>query len=246
MTTPGRRILVDHRKRGQKLVPPLNEFPGSDISWLVSILPQLLWIALIEDYHGLAAGVEIMTSVASVARRIHPATGMSAAFATVSSFEAMSDNEASQLRNVLNDRGKLSSVQDPLRDLICWYPACPLRCVFSEPNMPASTGGLGRLKSVILGMYRRRERQAMMVQATVLRLMFDADALRVCDRSFLSGLPEIDRYPSTDLSRKAGASIRATLNAIFGFDQSRPETSAWPRYFWNCGLAIEECEFRDV
>jgi hypothetical protein len=94
-------------------------------------------------------------------------------------------------------------------------------------------------------MYYRAEREAMIVQATVLQLMFDADAFKVHEGSVLSKFEEIERYPSTELSREVGSMLRATLNGLFGHDNFRLKDSTWPRYFWNRGLAIDDCDFAD-
>jgi hypothetical protein len=67
-------------------------------------------------------------------------------------------------------------------------------------------------------MHYRAEWEAMMVQATVLHLMFDAHALKIHEGSALLKFPEIERYPSTELSREVGSMIRATLNGLFGND----------------------------
>ncbi len=85
----------------------------------------------------------------------------------------------------------------------------------------------------------------MMVQATVLLLMFDADAFKVNEGSVLSKFVEIERYPNTELSREVGSMIRATLNGLFGQDNFRIKNSTWPQYFWNRGLAIDGCDFGD-
>jgi hypothetical protein len=117
--------------------------------------------------------------------------------------------------------------------------------MFSRPGAAPSAGRLDRLKSVVAWMYYRAEREAMLVQATVLQLMFDADAFKVHEGSVLSKFPEIERYPSTELSREVGAMIRATVNGLFGHDSFLIKNSAWPQYFWNRGLAITDCDFGD-
>jgi hypothetical protein len=94
-------------------------------------------------------------------------------------------------------------------------------------------------------MHYRAEREAMMVQATVVQLMFDAGALKVPKDSALAKLPRIEHYPGTELSQEVGSIIRATLNGLFGRDNLRPENSSWPQYFWNRGLAISHCDFDD-
>jgi hypothetical protein len=238
------KILAHHRRRGQRFITPYNELDASEISWAVTLIPELVWIAVIQDWHGPSRGVELIRSIARAAREIRPGR-LSSTFGAVSSFSVLSETEGERLRNTLEDRGELCSVREPLEALVSWYPECPLSCIFSGPNAVSSADGLDRLKSVVAWMHYRAEREAMLVQATMLWLMFDADALKIHEGSVLSKFVEIERYPSTELSREVGSMIRATLNGLFGHDNFRLKNSTWPQYFWNRGLAIDDCDFGD-
>jgi hypothetical protein len=244
MSKSGRQILAHHRKRGQRFIAPFNELDASEFSWAASVIPELVWIALIQDWHGVSRGVELIRSVARAAREIRPGR-LSSTFAAVSSFDVFSHTESEQLRIMLGDRGELRPLQESLEALVSWYPECPLRCIFSEPGTAPFVDGVDRLKSVVAWMYYRTEREAMMVQATVLQLMFDADAFKVYEGSVLSKFQEIERYPSTEPSREVASMIRATLNGLFGHDNFRLKDSTWPQYFWSRGLAIDDCDFGD-
>jgi hypothetical protein len=244
MSKSGRKILTDHKKRGQRLIPPLNELDGSDVSWIATMIPELVWIALIQDWHGLSRGVELIRALAKAAREIHPGR-LRSTFAAISSFGVLSRSEGERLRIMLEECGQLSSVREPLEVLVSWYPECPLCYIFAGPSAAPSKDGLNRLKSVVSWMYYRGEREAMMVQATVLQLILDADALKVFEGSALSKFREIERYPSTELSQEVGSIIRATLNGLFGHDNFGLKNCSWPPYFWNRGLAIDDCDFSD-
>ena len=163
----------------------------------------------------------------------------------MSSFDLLSETESEHLRNTLEDRGELCAVCEPLEALVSWYPECPLSRIFCGPNKMSSADGLDRLKSVVAWMHYRAEREAMLVQATVLQLIFDADAFKVHEGSVLSKFVEIERYPNTELSREVGSMIRATLNGLFGHDNLRLKNSTWPQYFWNRGLVVDACDFGD-
>jgi hypothetical protein len=49
------KILQDHKRHGKAFIPPFQHMLGplSEISWVKTMMPELLWIALIHDYHGL-------------------------------------------------------------------------------------------------------------------------------------------------------------------------------------------------
>jgi hypothetical protein len=59
------RILSDHRKVGKKFIPPMLDIGVfKDANWKEFILPELLWIALLNEKHGLRDGAELCLDVA--------------------------------------------------------------------------------------------------------------------------------------------------------------------------------------
>ena len=85
----------------------------------------------------------------------------------------------------------------------------------------------------------------MMIQATAIWLGFDAGKLKVSEGLALAEFPEIERYPDTELSRRVGSGVRASLNMLIGAGQRQSIGESWPSYFWNRGLTIDGCEFAD-
>jgi hypothetical protein len=240
------KILADHKKRGQTLVPPFTENfgPIQEVSWIKTIMPELLWIALIQYQHGHKRGVELITSLTRIARLIIPSTDLQT-FAFASSYSVFSDSKGKRLRESLARTGELPLIQKSLAPLIAWYPNCPHCGLFSEPIATTSPEGLQSIKSALSSLYHRSDRDPMMVQATAVWLMFDADALKVSKGLALAKFPQIEQYPETLLSQKIGSSIRATLNAFFGSENSYSPDYVWPDNFWNHGLEVEPCEFNN-
>ena len=81
-----------------------------------------------------------------------------------------------------------------------------------------------------------------MVQATATWLAFDAERLKVSAGLALADFPRIEDYPKTDQSQRIAASIRATLNQMFGELDLMASGTNWPIAFWNRGLELEPCE----
>jgi hypothetical protein len=238
------KILADHKKQGQTLLPPFTHMLGPihEVSWVKKMIPELLWIALIHSHHGDKRGVQLITSMTRAARDICRDTP-SKIFATASNYSALSPSEGEQLREIIAMRRELPLVQESLEPLISWYPECPMGLLFAERPTSSSHDTLQQLKTVVSSLHRRSERDPMMVQATAVWLAFDADMLKVAQGLALAQFPEIEHYPETDLSRRIGASIRGTLNVLFGSERHYSNEYPWPRYFWNRGLTIDQCEF---
>jgi hypothetical protein len=242
-----KKVLQDHKRHGKTLIPPFTHLLGPlrEVSWVKTILPELLWIALIQDRYGHHMGVELITVTARAARQVAPST-TSSIFGTISSFDALTPTQQEALRSALAESGHLFQIQEALLPLIILYPCCPMRLLFSvtTSEADANTHHLHRLKTLIGNMYDRGSRATMMVQATFVWLAFDAGALQVHEGLALAEFPEIESYPHTELSKRIASGVRAVLHAFF--DNSDDQASSdWPRYFWNRGLEIDPCYCQD-
>ena len=241
-----RQILADHKKRGKTLVPPFTDMLGpiQEVSWVNTIIPEVSWIGLIQYQHGHRRGVELITSLARTARKVR-SSGSRQIFAAASSYSDLSGPEWTQLRETMAATGDLFQIQESLEPLIALYPECPLGAFFAAPPATAPENALLRIRSLVSSLFHRADRDPMMVQATVIWLAFDAGVLKVQEGLSLAQFPEIERYPDTEISKKVGGMIRASLNVFFGQEQFCSHASPWPRYFWNRGLVLTPCEFSD-
>ncbi len=237
------KILSDHKQKGRILIPPFTHMlgPMNEISWIKTILPELLWIALIHNSYGDKRAVELITSFTRIVRNLETET-TSKWFAAMSHYSSLAASDYKKLLVELDKQGILIPILSAITPLVGWYPECPLAHLFSKKPPRASPRALSELKQLVAGLYNRSSRSSTMVQATAMWLAFDADILKVSPDLSLARFPEVQHYPETDISRKIGASIRAGLNGFFGSQIHYSTTYSWPHYFWNRGLAIDPCE----
>jgi hypothetical protein len=242
VTRRGKKVLQDHKKRGSLLVAPFNAIVGSlgEVSWIKTMIPELLWIALIQRQHGHRRGVELITSFTRLVRTISKLPTPNA-FASTSSYASLSVDEGEELKNELSKRDRLDPIRSSLHPLISWYPFAPLRILFESNVIGATREELLPLKDVVASLYPRDDIEPMMVQATAIWLGFDSGLIKVAEGLALAKFPEVENYPTTELSLKVGASIRASLNGLFGSGASGYSTSDWPFRFWDRGIEIEPC-----
>jgi len=242
------KVLQDHKRKGKSFIPPFTHTLGplQEVSWVKTMIPELLWIALIQDYYHLQKGVELITSLSRTVHKCSPSEKRRV-FASITSLGQLTFDERACLQSALAASNDLSKVQKALIPLISFYPECPLGfLVPSDYNFSGSQKEhLERLKSVVGGMYDKASKSTMMVQATAIWLAFDSDALKVSKGLALASFPEIEKYPETEVSRKVAGSIRASVQMFF-MEPHYQMSSKWPSYFWNRGLAIDRCYFEKI
>ena len=99
-------VLQDHKRKRKTFIPPFTQMLGPlrEISWVKTMLPELLWIALIQDYYGHAKGVALITSLTRLARKCS-VSEKKRIFATLSSFGEMTIDEQSCLHSEIATSG---------------------------------------------------------------------------------------------------------------------------------------------
>jgi hypothetical protein len=245
MTT--KKILEDYKRQGKAFIPPFTHMLGplQEISWVKTMIPEFVWIALIQEHYGHSKGVSLITSMTRLARKCAPSEKIRI-FATISCFSEITSHEQLGLQSELGASGELFQIQKALTPLIVFYPECPLRFLFSAtPSLTdADNEQLESFKTLVAGLYDKTSKNTMMVQATAVWLAFDSGALRVSEGLALASFPEIEEYPNTELSQKVAASIRASVHMFFT-EHHYPASSIWPQYFWDRGFEIDRCYFQE-
>ncbi|MGD0565675.1 MAG: hypothetical protein ABSA66_21650 [Roseiarcus sp.] len=238
-------VLADHRKVGSRLIAPFNDMfgPTRDVSWINTMIPELLWIALIQDVHGSRRGVEIITAFTRDVRA-SSADRSTEIWAAAGKFTAI-PGEALRAIVTGSPENYADELRDALRPLAAWYPSHPLNALLAGETLDASADELTYLKRTVATLFDRSCKAAIMTQATAVWLAFDADRLKVAPDLSLAQFPRIEEYPETELSLRIAASIRASLNQFFGDTAIMASESDWPAAFWNRGLEIAPCEDYD-
>ncbi|MEW5874649.1 MAG: hypothetical protein AB1752_05650 [Candidatus Zixiibacteriota bacterium] len=238
-------VLDDHKQVGKTFKPPLTSLgPMSEVSWIESMIPEVLWISLIQNEHGYREGVAVVREVSRRARAIS-ASKTEPIFALTSSFRTLTAPERDELCSQLLTSGTLPLVGKALAALQKHYPECPMNFLFeAQVRKLWPAGCLKVLKNVLGELYDKTTRAAATTQATCHCLAFDADKLVVTPESALLHLNEIQNYPRTEMSGRLAGILRAGMHMFF-----QPPwyngSSEWPRYFWNRGLEIDQCELQE-
>lgn len=233
-------VLGDHKRVKSKLVTPFNDAfgPMREVSWINTMIPELLWIALVQQAWGLRRGVEIITAFTRDVRASDPPRDHTI-WAAAGKFATLPDGV---LAGIVEGRPYREDLCTPLAPLHAHYPDHPMRELVSTVDGPSASQDLGALKKLLVELFDRASLSATMVQATATWLAFDAEYLKVSAGLALAEFPQIVDYPKTDQSQQIAASIRATLNQAFGTPDLMASGTGWPIAFWNRGLELEPCE----
>jgi hypothetical protein len=235
-------ILADHKQVTSKLVTPFNDAfgPMREVSWINTMIPELLWIALVQEKCGPQRGLEIITAFTRDVRASDPSR-QEVIWAAAGKYASI---PIAELQTIVQAQGVAYTEElwAALMPLASWYPAHPLNALFPNNVPSACPEGLAHLKTIVAGLFDRSARDSMLVQATAFSIAFDAGKLKVAPDLALAEFPKIEEYPNTERSKQVAGSIRATLNQMFGETKWMASGTDWPTAFWNRGLEIGPCE----
>jgi len=235
--------LSDHQRVGKRFIPPLLQLGSfQDAEWTQTIVPECIWIALVQMRYGLQEGTALSLALAKAANHAAPATPRML-FARASSFLSLGPAQLRMVVDRLDAGGDLSRLRVVLRSLIALYPQCPLRFLFRGPAIESDASGesTSGVKEALESVLDRHTDSATFVQATIVYIAFVTGKLKATHGTALADFPEIERYPATEESQRVASSVRGTVSVLFA--QANTEyPSDWPRYFWNRGLELEPCQ----
>jgi hypothetical protein len=237
-----RRILSDHKKIGKWLIPPFMQIPNlSETSWVRYMLPEVIWLGLLIRQHGYLKGAELGLQLALTALNTCDSDDNDW-FVPISTFSKLTKCQKDKFIADLQSSNDLEIYKNAFIPLAIYYPECPLNFIFQGDIPKADNNTLRNFKSLLIDLYDRRSKCAMLVQGSATYIALGSGILIIyAKNSELYKLPtNLCDYPDSDSSRRVGSEIRATLNAFLG-ETKRNVGLDWSSYFWNRGLEIEYC-----
>jgi len=238
-------ILSDHKRVGKKLLPPFNYMLSGfkDTSYIDMVLPEIVWVGLLQHVCGVKEGAELARALSSAA--IDSVVREKAVFfGHVSAYADLAAEERGIVVSKLEAAGVLERLRRILHPLAAFYPECPLSFLWPDGVPALNDRGyeLSEFKRMLRELYDRTSIPAVFALATFMYLGFLGEVVKVNEGLSLARFPEIEKYPSTDLSKQIASGIRAFAISYFGMAADQ-NPSPWPIYFWNRGLKLEKCDF---
>ena len=183
-------------------------------------------------------GITLAATVAKTAANCHGTNNV--AFAAISDYAELSDNDKLCVRFMLRSEGMLDQARRGLAVLIDNYSEFPLAFLEDTNNQKQDISGstLQDLRATIHNIRDRESTAAVMAQSGIVCIFFQNEMLKVSPGISLTNLGAISDYPLTEESKKVAASVRAAVTFFLGRDIS----SDWRNSFWDQGRSLTPCE----
>lgn len=242
MTEKNKKILADHKRIKTKLIPPMLQLPGGMkfVKWLDNILPELIWIGLIQEKFGIRRSIEICGTIADIGKEII-GEDKPLSMAYISNYRNLNNNQSEKFCEQLKNKNLINEFSVAIKELIYFYPECPLGKLFqhSQNREDDSPEKMKQLFKTYLNKYfYRRVYLTNLMEGTALYMGWIADLIKYTSKVTIPNLNALASYqPDEEIYEKVSASVRATTQALMN-----DLDTTWCQYFWNRGLEIDECE----
>ena len=243
MVVAKKKVLADHKKVGKKFIPPFvaEVGPLSEIRWVNDLVPELVWLALLSDRHGLKTGTDLARRLALAAINAREAKPKKW-FALTSAYAELDASEQKAVVAKLEEDGAAQQIREALSPLLTFYPECPLSFLFAD--LPRSgNDSLEKFKDVLVSIFDKRDTLGTFGQATAVYIAFVSDMLKVFEGLALANFPAIEEFPNTEESQRVASSVRLAVLLMFNRHFKADQSAAWISYFWKRGLELDDCNF---
>ncbi len=244
MSKPGRkarRVLEDHKRVGKRFIPPLVARLGElrETSWVKRMVPEVLWIALLQGDLGWRLGAQAAVEVGLVAQSLRPRTD--GWFGLTSPYATFTGRDQAILCDRLGESKLFAETRRILAPFVSAYPESPLAFVCEGMKRVDQPKFISRLRRLVEQILDKGDIAALRAILAVLEIASRAGLFRVFDGLALANIGALDDYPKTEASQLVAASLRS-IAPMLEQDSIRGTNAVWPDYFWNRSLAVDRCE----
>lgn len=229
------QILEGHKKVGKKFIPPMMQFPGfREVNWVNDIIPELIWIAILQKKLGYRNANEAMAELHKKFIEVCDTKYLHSFF---SSYDALSLEAKDSLKKSFQDSEYYEPIFEGLKDLQFYYPNHPLQFLYDGRTIQKTEVDLQLIKDSLKVILERRTEEGTIAQAAVLFNSMATGKFHAPAGSIFWEFGEIDNYPKTDKSRQLASSIRAMVNAFMNND-NRNMNCEWVNSFWKVSFTL--------
>jgi hypothetical protein len=240
--TQNKKVLEDHKKVGSRFIPPMKQIPNmNSTSYVNQMLPELIWIGLINDSIGYIRGARLIEKIFIAADEIW-ARDAQTNFAYASSYGMLDDDEERAFLDKLTPLNVLDDLKTYLAPLVLlYYDEFPMRFIGPPSAVISDEQLISKISTCVEKHIYKYETPGIVLNGSVLLSRLVTKKI-----SFPAGmeLPDINSVidaPESAEAKRAAGFLRANALGEFGI---LGISDRWARYFWNRGYELSHCKLQ--
>jgi hypothetical protein len=237
-------ILEGHKKVGKRFIPPMMQIPKMSLktTYVNDILPELVWIGLLNDSLGYIPSARIQEELFITANGIQNKELMQN-LALISTYSSFTQEQKITLTDILNKKGILGKIQNAIAPLILLYNQCPISFFGPPENVYSKNELINRMKDCLRKTLNKYETPGIALYASMLMSRVVTKTIMFNSSMNLPDINSIFDSPNSEEAKLAAGFVRSSAMSEFGMLNLSPN---WPKYFWNKNIQLSECEIINV
>lgn len=232
-------VLDGHKKVGKRFIPPMLQIPHlQQTSFVDDILPELVWIGLLNDQLGYVRGARVIEQMFRSVEDVRT-ENQHGNFALMSTYRVLNASQKTELTNRLDHTGHARIIRVAIAPLVILYDDCPLN-FFGPPTSVITEDELvARIRHCIGHTIDRYETPAVVLYGAMLIYRLVSRTIFFPRDMELPKFNAVIDAPESEEAKRAAGFMRASVMSEFG---SLNLPKAWAKHFWNRSFAISPCE----
>jgi hypothetical protein len=232
------KILKGHKKIGATF----TNFPDmlTETSYVEETLPELIWIAVLND----SLGEETTARILEIIAEAIPEKEEQTWFVFSSRLAKLGSADVILIRERLRIQGLLESIQQSLSPFVYLYPAFPVRWFEVLPSDQPDY--LQRYKILLKSLLDKTSRASTLMLANATYGSMIAGDIVFPPTSVMADLNAVLDYPKTERSKIVASSLRSSMLTIIRFAVPKGPETNWCHRFWQRGIELEPVDYHNL
>jgi hypothetical protein len=238
-TQKKRKLLEGHKKVGSRFIPPMKQIPNmKSTSFVNQMLPELIWIGLVNDNIGYVKGARFVEKIFIAANEI-AAGETKENFAYASSYGMLDDSNKLALIDKLAPLGILDDLKNYLAPLVLlYYDEFPMRFIGPPSTVISNEQLVRRISLCVEKHLDKYETPGIVLNGSVFLYRLVTKTISFSADMKLPNFNAVIDAPESDEAKRAAGFMRANAIGEFG---TLGISDRWARYFWNRGYELSPC-----
>jgi hypothetical protein len=238
-----KKLLSGHKRIGKKFIPPMKQVPGlREMSYIDDLLPELIWLGLINDRIGFVPGARLFEQIVAAALQAskgRPPTN----YALISSYRSFNKVEQQVFLHSLSTMSALDQLKEYLAPLVLLYDECPIRFIGPPETVTTENTLLAALRSSVERHIDKYETPGIVLNGMMLVSRLLTKTIHFSSEIVMPDFNAVVDSPGSEEAKRASGFMRANAMAELGMLNIGND---WARFFWNRSYALTPCELNDI
>ena len=234
-----KKVLDGHKKVGSRFIPPMKQIPNmKSKSFVNQMLPELIWIGLVNDNIGYVRGARLIQKIFIAVDEVR-AKETQGNFAYASCYGKLQAEEKNHLVEKLTLLGILDDLKTYLAPLILLYDEFPMRFIGPSSFILSNEQLVGKISSCVEKHVDKYKTPGIVLNGSVLLSRLVTKKISFAADMDLPDFNSVIDAPDSEDAKFAAGFMRANAIGEFGMLQI---SDTWARYFWNRGYELSPCK----